>query len=328
VAVPLNRTRQITTPASATSPAVTTTVPNNNVRLVLHRVPTPANPQAVTSAVATSLFAAMRDPAFNQARLEAVLKGLAFSPAAASAYNTSILSFGRSSVSRVVVYYHADALRTAYAIGFGAVYSSLGLATSRDPRYFTRITSDFSGTPLSRLAAGDAVAPATLGNSGYLQEGTGLGTRVKFLGLEALRNKPGLAINRAELRVPVKPFANALFPNPSTVYAVETDAGNRILQRTVSSISYDRVVQTDGASQLGVNNEALGVLNTSASTQPYYSLLITNYLQAYLTNKLDGALPEYLVVVPNIRRSPTLTLNRAVVDTDKIRLRVYYSQLR
>jgi hypothetical protein len=161
-----------------------------------------------------------------------------------------------------------------------------------------------------------------------MQEGIGLGTRIRFTGLEALRNKPGLAINRAELRVPVKPFTNALFPNPGAIFALEVDANNRILQRSVSSILYDRVVQADGASSRGINTEALGLLTSSASAQPYYSLFITNYLQAYLTEKLDGALPEYLVLVPNIRRSPTLGLNRAVVDADKIRLRVYYSQLR
>jgi hypothetical protein len=209
------------------------------------------------------------------------------------------------------------------------VSSSVGGATASDPRYFTQITNDFSGTPLARLATSSDAVPATaLGNSAYMQEGIGLGTRIRFTGLEALRNKPGLAINRAELRVPVKPFTNVLFPNPGAVFAVEVDAGNRILQRTVTSILYDRVVQADGANPRGINTEALALLNSSASSQPYYSLFITNYLQAYLTNSLDGALPEYLVLVPNIHRSPTLALNRAVVDADKIRLRVFYSQLR
>jgi hypothetical protein len=260
-----------------------------------------------------------------------VLKGLAFAPAAGSTYNSSILSFARGSSARLVVYYHttSDPIRTSYAFGFGAVYSSVGDTPARDPRYFTQITSNFSGTPLARLAtASDAVRAGELSGVSYLQEGVGLGTRIRFTGLEALRNKPGLAINRAELRVPVKPFTNALFPNPSALFAVEVDASNRILQRSVSSILYDRVVQADGASPRGVNTEALAFITPSASAQPYYSLFITNYLQAYLSNNLDGALPEYLVLVPNIRRSPNLALNRAVVDADKISLRVYYSQLR
>jgi hypothetical protein len=146
-------------------------------------------------------------------------------------------------------------------------------------------------------------------------------------------NTPGLIINRAELRVPVKPFSNALFPNPRYIYAVEADANNKALQRILNFLPTDRVVQTDGANQLLVGNRALGTLEGPASQQ-YYTLVITNYLQAYLTNTLGGN-PASLLLIPDSSTlgertteaaSLTLGLNRAAIDAANVSLRVYYSK--
>jgi hypothetical protein len=106
---------------------------------------------------------------------------------------------------------------------------------------------------------------------------------------------------------------------------VEVDANNKVLQRNINFLPTDRVVQADGANQLGAGSEAVGTLVSTSSTQAYYNLVISNYLQAYLTNKLDGK-PTSLVLVPNISTSPNLSLNRAVIDAANISLRVYYSK--
>jgi len=170
-----------------------------------------------------------------------------------------------------------------------------------------------------------AVPASALNGTSYVQEGTGLGTRVTFQGLEALKATPNLTVNRAEIRVPVKPFTNALFGNPSLLYAVEVDASNNALQRTINFLSGDRVVQADGADQLSGGYPATGTLNDVATTQAYYSLPITNYLNAYLKDKLGGN-PASLVLTPSIQASSTLSLNRAVLDANNITLRVYYSK--
>ena len=170
-----------------------------------------------------------------------------------------------------------------------------------------------------------AVLPAALNGTSYVQEGVGLGTRVTFQGLDELLKTPGLTINRAELRVPVKPYSNALLPNPAQVYAVEVDGGNTVLQRILNFQSYDRVVQGDGQVQQGASAPAVGVLMDAGTAQPYYSLVISSYLQAYLRNQLGGN-PASLVLVPTTRNSSALGLNRAAVSAADIRLRVYYSK--
>ncbi|OGX80994.1 DUF4270 family protein [Hymenobacter glacialis] len=341
----LNRTVQVTTAATGTTPATTATVPDQTVRLVLQRTSAVAAPFAPAPAVASSFFSttffpALRGTTFTQAQLDGLLKGLAITPSAG--YSSGIVSFGRAYNHRLALFFHDGAVPAppstvrrkwrSFSVFFGSVYSGInGAPTSApasDPRYYTQIINDLSGTPLNALAD---VTQAVSGNSGvlsgtsYLQDGVGLGTRVTFKSLDKLLATPGVIINRAELRVPVKPFSNALLTNPAAIYALEVDANNRPLQRIVNFIPTDRVVQADGSNQLATGVPSVGTLVNSSATQPYYNLLITSYLQAYIANKLDGN-PAALVLVPNINSALTLSLNRAVIDANNISLRVYYTK--
>ena len=336
----LDRTKTvITTAATTTTPAVTSTTADQTVRLLLQRRAFAAVPPSGTKpgrpaiqaagspnavAFATSLFAQLAIPNFGQSQLDGALKGLAVVPS--TSHNSSIVSFGRNFDSRMVVYFHAsDTLRRSYSLYFGPVFSSHGLPGARDPRYYTQITNALPPALAALSATSGAVPAAALSGISYAQEGTGLGTRITFMGLESLMNTPGLTVNRAELRVPIKPFTNALFANPNQLYAVEVDGNNDVLQRTTNFIVADRVVQADGQNQLGTGAPAIGLLTNATTSQIFYSLPITNYLQAYLTDKLDGRAAA-LVLTPNVRASNSLLLNRAVLDANNIKLRVYYSK--
>ena len=330
-------------------PAVTTTVPDLTVRLVMQRRVANGSQPAMPLPLADNLFAKLRVAGFSQSQLDAVLKGLAVAPNAT--YNSGIVSFGRPNVSKMVLYFHStsawvtrknlplqlDTLKRSYSVFFGPTFSSFGLSGSSDPRYYTEITPELPAA-LSALSSSAGVVPsAVLGGTSYAQEGTGLGTRVTFMGLEALAKSAatgGLTINRAELRVPVKPYSNALFQNPSQLYAVEVNSANTVLQRIANFLPTDRIVQADGSSQVGAGVPAVGYLTTISAGQTYYTLPITSYLQAYLNNQL-GSNPAALVLLADsyavtpaagLRLYNTLTLNRAVLDASNIKLRVYYSK--
>ena len=317
-------------------PAITTIVPDPTVRLVMQRrVANGPTQPAMPLAFASDLFTQLRVPGFSQPQLDAKLKGLAIAPNAT--YNSGIVSFGQPSVSKMVLYFHsksaytthADTLKRSYSVYFGPAFSSAGLSSSSDPRYYTHITNELPPA-LAVLSNHSGFVPSTLlSGTSYAQEGTGLGTRVTLMGLDALiqaATTGGLTINRAELRIPVKPYTNVLFPNPTQLYAVEVSSTNTVLQRIVSYLPVDRVVQADGTSQIGAGSPAKGFLTTISATQTYYTLPITSYLQAYLNNQLGGNPTGGIVLVPNIRSSNTLTLNRAVLDAANIKLRVYYSK--
>ena len=340
----LDRTQQVVvtaavaaTPTTAAVPAVTSTATDPTVRLVIRRRGVAAGPgqTAITdipSSFADGLFTRLSQAGFNQTVLNGSLKGLAIVPN--DTYNSGIVAFSRGYRQRMLIYYHIDATATAvrqhltYSIYFGPTFSSLNLSTSSDPRYYTQITNDLPTNLLVLNNRAGAVNPAVLNGLSYTQEGTGLATRVSFTGLSdliAAATAGGLTINRAELRVPVKPYTNALFPSPSLLYAVEVNSNNEVLQRIVNFIPTDRVVQADGSDPTGVNSYAVGGLVDGTTTQAYYSLPITSYLQAYLYDKL-GEKPAALVLAPNIQASSTLTLNRAALDAANIKLRVYYSK--
>jgi len=167
----------------------------------------------------------------------------------------------------------------------------------------------------------------TADNLAYMQEGTGLAAKLTFTGLDALRDQSALAINRAELIIPVKSSGNVLFPNPTQAFLYEINAQNRVLQRTVNISPVERIVQTNLANQLGQGNEAVVTLYNLSPTNKYYSVVITTYLQAYLANQL-GEQAAALMLSPVLRRSFGLSLNRSVLDAQNIKLRVYSSKLR
>jgi hypothetical protein len=352
----LDRTKVQVVKAADTSvtpniPAVTTLVPDPTVRLVMQRRAGTVNSNntplpAIPLTFANDLFTKLRVPGFGQAQLEAQVKGLAIGPNAT--YNSSVVSFGRPNSSRMLLYFHStsawatrnnkpnmlDTLKRSYTVFFGPTFSNAGLSASSDPRYYTQITTDLPAA-LSALNSSAGIVPSTaLGGTSYVQEGNGLGTRITFMGLDALNKSAaagGLTINRAELRVPVKPYSTVLFPIPSQLYAVEVNSFNTVLQRVIGYLPTDRVVQADGAKQTGSGAPAVGYLTAISAAQTYYTLPITSYLQAYLNNQL-GNNPASLVLLPDsyasspLRLYNTLTLNRAALDAANIKLRVYYSK--
>ena len=334
----LNRTVQVVTDTT-TRPFTKTTVNDPTIRLALQRSAAVTAPFAPAPAVASSFFSSTFFPAltniasFTQPQLNALLQGLAFVPSAG--YSSGIASFGRTYNARLAFFFHdnnvpapAPPLRRvwhSYSVFFGPVYSGAGAVSASDPRYYTQLISTLPPALSALNTNAGSIDPALLGGTAYVQEGTGLGARITFRGLDALMNQPGLTVNRAELRAPVLPYTNALFPNPSLLYAVEVDANNTILQRTVNFTSYDRIVQVDGNDPLSVGTPAVSGLNDGTTALSYYSIPITSYLGAYLKDKLDGN-PTSLVLLPNIRTSSSLSLNRAALDAAHISLRVYYSK--
>ena len=353
----LDRTRVQVVKAADTSvtpniPAVTTIVPDQTVRLVIQRRVANGSQPAMPLALVDGndgLFAQLRVPGFSQPQLDAKLKGLAVAPNAT--YNSGIVSFGRPNASEMVLYFHStsawatrtnhplqlDTLKRSYSVYFGPAFSRAGLFSFNGTRYYTKITPELPAT-LSVLNSSSGFVPsAALSGISYAQEGTGLGTRVTFTGLDDLTKVAatgGLTINRAELRVPVKPYSNALFQNPSQLYAIEVNSANTVLQRIANFLPTDRIVQADGTNQIGVGVPAVGLLTTISAAQTYYTLPITSYLQSYLNNQLGGN-PASLVLLADsyaitpasrLRLYNTLTLNRAVLDAANIKLRVYYSK--
>lgn len=312
--------------------------PDPTIRLMAYKPgSTNVNP------VFQSLFSAMKaTTVFGQAQLEQQLAGLAVVPSAG--YEQAILSFTRNTQSKLGFYFSVHGGTGtpkwhSYNVYYGPTPGT-GAAKASDPRYYTYFESDKTGTllaPLAQLNGAATVSAAALNNLSYVQDGIGLGTRLEFgAQLKPLRDlkdkNKNVAINRAELFIPVKPFSNALWPNVNGLFALEVNQNNQVLQRTSGLTAVERIVQRSGAAPTGVNNEAIAVLYDAKTTAPYFNLDITNYLQAYLNDQLGGPLPAALVLLPTVRRSQNLTLNRSVLEVGGTgrapRLRVYYSELR
>ena len=340
-AAPLNRERTVRVPVSTAggvNDTIPSTVPDQVIRIPLLKQPG-------TAALATAVFAAMQSASFNQDALDAVWKGVAMEPA--TGHTANIVGFPRTGVSRVTFYFTgtsaADKVRhhnyslflaniTPQAIGQNAVVT--------DGKFFTQLTTDLKGTALASLSPQNPLPASATDGLTYVQEGVGLATRLdlKSLDLDNLRNNNDLAINRAELLIPVKQFSNGLFPYPTGLYLYEVNDANEALIRTSGAQTAERLVQREGiietssgsfrATPVTVGAPAQAVFPLGQNPPQYYAVSVTEYLQAYLQNRLEGELPTGLLLSPILRSATSLTLNRAQLDANNIKLRVYYSKLR
>lgn len=339
----LNGTRKLRQRTNSNSTTDTTTtvvnVPDYTLRLKLHG-------GTRTLPLATTVFNTLTNASFDQAALDNVWKGIALEPSAD--HTTSVVGFGSSqnSFSRAIFYYHYDnkrntgTLRGTYSVRFGAG------TTTDAPRYFTKISTELpSAQPFTRLNDSRQSVPAADADGNvYMQAGTGFVTKLEIPGLNELRTLANpqssggaaLAINRAELIVPVKPFSNLLFAAPSKAYLLEANANNQVMYRLVGITKVERLVLSSGAEQQGVGAPsadayygaaAEAVLYPLSDTNRYYSMVLTGYVQAYAYDKLGGT-PAALLLTPTLRTTPSLSLERAVLDGNNIKLRVYYSKLR
>ncbi|SNR49342.1 MULTISPECIES: DUF4270 family protein [Hymenobacter] len=333
----LNRNRQVKTRTAAssttdtTTTVITTTVPDRVVRIPLLNFPQ-------TAALANALFSAQRATGFNQDKINTILRGLALGPTAG--FQDNVVAFNRTNETRIAFYYQGRTRSGAKLrpIVYNILFGNAPSATAADAKFFTQLSTDFSGTRLAALnSPGAQVVPTSDFPYTYLQEGVALGTRIELQGLSALKSNTNRVINRAELLIPIRQYSNGLFPYAPNVYLYEVDNQNKVLERTVGATTAERLVQAEGTlPNSSVRISPAGIGYPASATFPlglepqYYSLNMTEYIQAYLTNRLNGDLPSGLLLSPVLRSNTSLTLNRSLLDASSnggIKLRVYYSTL-
>jgi hypothetical protein len=322
-------------------------LPDKTVRLKLN---TSAN------TLASTIFSRLSDRAttFTQVQLDALLKGLSVQPTAD--FTSAVVGFPTTTaVTRAVFYYHytnkkgTGTLKGSYSIPFGS-QSAFNTKTNA-PRYFTEIKTAPTG-PFTRLQGADgssqSVASDLSNDVVYTQAGSGFVTKLEIPGLKELKDlaQPqegagsAIAINRAELLVPIQPYTNLLFATPAEVYLYEANARNQPLRRVVQNTRVERLVLSDAVNQLnpilsGITGEG-GYYRQAAKATPLvisdvnrsYGMLMTGYVQAYVYDRLSGPVPDAFLFSPALPSVGTLGLNRAVLDGKNIKLRVYYSRLR
>ncbi|WP_018476430.1 DUF4270 family protein [Pontibacter roseus] len=200
--------------------------------------------------------------------------------------------------------------------------------------YFSRITTDRSGTAIANLQTKGSFVPSTeTGGDTYVQAGAQLLTKLNLPHLEQLKTLQGnLIINRAELLIPVKASSTGNnLPVPPQLVLYETNGSNRILTDATGT---PRAVQIDGAPVALTDNPAAIAYN---KTKGYYNINITSYLQALLLGQKqnDGLLLGAAIVTADQQSrtrliSAQLNPYRAIItntEAQPVKLLLYYSKL-
>ncbi len=285
-------------PAGATVPRSTPTV---KIRL--------------SQELASRILAQSGKPALaNQAAfVDQVLKGISLQPSPGAPAG-AVLGFNlQSDSSYINLRYTSGTTKRSVKFRF---YDS-------DPR-FNQISVDRTGTPLANLRNSGDILPSTQTDNGaYLQSGTGLRTKITFPDLASLKAEGGtVAINRAELVVPVQKDLFDQSRVPPLVYLYETNETNRIL----TWFSFiPRRVQKNGAPLVPQRPEQDQPAELEYDPEKReYVINMTSYVQAMLY----GSKPNNGLLIGSGANSNLV--NRAVIPasgSERIHLRVYYSKV-
>ncbi len=214
------------------------------------------------------------------------------------------------------------------------------LAVSGSNDRLNQITSNLAGSTLASLQkSGDSIASATANNEAYLQESTGIVTKITFPYLSLFREKTNLgdlAVNRAELIIPVKENPSYL-PSPAA-YLIETNKSNRILKTG----GLPRVVREDPLETLsrGDNTPQAAAIRYNKDKKAYI-VNVTKYVQDMIYNRpsVYGTKNKSLLLVPTSRTGVLDASGKTVLEStglyssilqisgsDRIKLRLYFSK--
>jgi len=291
------------------------------------RKPTPVRIRLSNALAAEFLAQSGTTGLSNQAQFVTNFPGIALTGGTNA---NSAVSFGPGADSTYLkIYYKSGGTKYSYQFNIAA-----------DNDYFTNIATDRTGTPLAALKlAGDSLPARSTNNQVYLQESTGLKTKISFPDLKNLKQQAGdVAINRAELIIPATsvPY-NTISPY---VYLFETDKSNRIL-RANDNNNTPRGLSDANVYAFDYTRPARGVYSGEVQG---YKINITSYVQALLSNTMPTAVSpsQGLIISPAsfIYDPQTMgtegpsallalqTLRQTIINTTgekRIMLRVYYT---
>ncbi len=239
------------------------------------------------------------------------IKGFALIP---GKNNTFVFGFDPAK-SYLSMHYHTE---TADSLEYRLTFSNA------EARY-TNIVVDRTGTELEGLSeAGDEIVPPS--GKVYVQPGTGIHTKIS---LEPVRNFVDslghIVVNRAELIIgPNDPLTSLEYyiKPPSTLAFIRSDsAAIKFWSYYYTNIDnlWKYVVMSDPGYQNGQQGTQLKLFSNVDTTGTYKSVptLFTQYLRDDLIDIKD------LVLYPTDHTS----LNRFIIPADKIRFKIFYTNL-
>lgn len=200
--------------------------------------------------------------------------------------------------------------------------------------YFNGINAERQGK--LDINPGTEVPAAETGNVTFIQENTGVKTRITFPGLENFNSGKGkVFINYAELVLPVKPGtinANGKVSKPASHVLLYESTAKKRVAKTSAGVAF--AVQRGEAPALGITRPLRALYNADSA---FYKADITSYVQALVDKQkanngiIVSPLAEdaYTATAAGLSFPGTISVNRSIISTagKGIQLRIYYSTL-
>lgn len=193
---------------------------------------------------------------------------------------------------------------------------------------FTSIQSDFSQTPdLRKLVVNKFVPTTQLNNQGYIMNGAGIFTLLKFPSVYGFSQNKNVVVNRAELIIEPTPDnfdgtrANQTIPSLQFVFA-KSD-GNLSYSYAASGKSFVNYLPAEGSTS---NNLVALTMPYLASGRTFQPVIITSYIQGLMNKTLDNSgifvVPQGFLTSNSVEK---LTIGNNKSTTSPMKLVVYYT---
>ena len=240
--------------------------------------------------------------------------------------NSSIVGISLSSqLTNIILYYHQPGQDLNSAFVFSPSY-----------KYYTSFTSDFSGTPLAGLVKYQEVPTSQFNNLCYVQNGTGVLTKISFPYIHSFKERMGknVMINKAELILPV--VQQDAFLLPASLTLSYTNSSQRV--PTYTSDRYGNcnpiiVPQDNPAIVYGLTNPCDQLEIGYDSESKSYTTPVTFLLQAIINGRIKDA--SFFIFPLGVPTSGSIfkrymSSSRAVLGdpkntSAKMKLKIYYT---
>lgn len=207
----------------------------------------------------------------------------------------------------------------------------------RNPRFYSYIMADHSGTPLEGISIDDTIS--TTDGKMYIQNGVGIVPVMKFAEFEDFFNDQNIIINSAILELKIDDWGGFLTPNSGLFVYVTDSTGNELINLDQNTNTFNPVAINTAVGAAGSitsrRTSGFAAIRRNNSYKDILYIDLTLYMQGLAESSLNS---DRIMLYPNnylmfsrssnisdVYRGLVTNVDRTIIDKTESKLRVYYT---
>ncbi|MFW5759702.1 MAG: DUF4270 family protein [Cyclobacteriaceae bacterium] len=211
----------------------------------------------------------------------------------------------------------------------------------RNPRYYSYLTAEQSGTPLAGISIDDTIS--TTNDKMYIQNGIGIVPVIRFNEFKSFFKDSDVIINSAILELKIDDWDGFLTPNSGIFVYVTDSTGKELINIDQNTNSFNPVAINTATGAAGsIFSRSNGGFVNLRENNFYKDIIyidLTLFMQGLADNSLNNN-SDNLMLYPNsylmfnrssnardIYRGLVVNVDRTIIDKSQSKLRVHYTTI-